>query len=567
MDETEENKPLEHESTQTEPVVFEPGSNMDDIKPPDHNTGGSYPPEPAKPKKNMTKWLIIFALVLIGAATAWYFMIHKSNNEAPLATTTQSIVKNEIPVVRYGTQELPLNTFYPARDVSAIAADINNQIFESLVTFQNVNQIVPLLATKWTNPDSKTWVFDIRQNVKFHTDRVMTAEDVKKSIDYAVAQKDAGNFGLYNPTIASVEVLNATQVKITTKDPDPLLLNRLIGIQIFDTTSGKTNDPVNGTGAYQVKAGTTPAEKDLQLVAFDDYHQGKPLVREVHYIGFDNEDTQVAAALKGDIDITNDVSDDGLAKLDANFSRFDIAPIYVTFVGFSTMKLATPVAKLPVRQALQLSIDQANVIKVAGVRADPATQAVPSSIPGYNPDIKVPTRDLVKAKQLLTDAGYPKGVTLTYVYADIQSPYWDEIVKEAAEAGITLKGTKIEIGSAADLLTAAKTNKYDLWAYTYGSDLQDLSDVVASLFQKSTTISGGYDNPAVDKALAEANLVIDPAKRLVQLQSISKTLMDDTAIVPIRSRLYTYTVPKDWVLKEDTTTGDIGVYFWKVYQK
>src|SRR5512133_3631745 len=59
----------------------------------------------------------------------------------------------------------------------------------------------PDLAESWTNPDPKTWIFNLRQGVKFHNGREMVADDVKFSIDRI---KQIGTKGKYGSYIADV---------------------------------------------------------------------------------------------------------------------------------------------------------------------------------------------------------------------------------------------------------------------------------------------------------------------------------------------------------------------------
>ena len=66
------------------------------------------------------------------------------------------------------------------------AVEVTCQIFDTLVTVDSeTNEIVPQIAESWEQTDAQTYVFKIRQGIKFHDGSDLTAEDVKFSLDRA----------------------------------------------------------------------------------------------------------------------------------------------------------------------------------------------------------------------------------------------------------------------------------------------------------------------------------------------------------------------------------------------
>lgn len=66
------------------------------------------------------------------------------------------------------------------------AVEVSCQIFDTLVTVDaETNEIVPQIAESWEQTDEQTYVFKIRQGIKFHDGSDLTAEDVKFSLDRA----------------------------------------------------------------------------------------------------------------------------------------------------------------------------------------------------------------------------------------------------------------------------------------------------------------------------------------------------------------------------------------------
>ncbi|MGD0284724.1 MAG: ABC transporter substrate-binding protein, partial [Candidatus Saccharimonadales bacterium] len=198
------------------------------------------PPEPPKtesteakkPSKKSHLWLyiIIVVIVIIAALGTWYG-VHKSNNQS-------STTKKDIPLITYGFDNNPLNVFYPSAAEFGGPMVMNEQIFEGLVSFTNGTQIVPDLATSWTNPNTDTWIFTLRPNTYYHDGDVVTAQDVVYSWQQLNAQDQ--NLASYTTsTIKNVQATNNNTVEITTTAPDPVLLNRLTNLYIIDSKAPK----------------------------------------------------------------------------------------------------------------------------------------------------------------------------------------------------------------------------------------------------------------------------------------------------------------------------------------
>jgi len=130
----------------------------------------------------------------------------------------------------------------PSTDYSNEIIAMNN-MYETLTRYDSqTGQVKPLLATSWKkSADAKTWTFTIRQGVKFHDGKPMTAADVKASIDrtMTVNQGAAYIWG----AVKSIAAPNATTVVFHLKYPAPIDLISSAGYAafIYDTkASGAT---------------------------------------------------------------------------------------------------------------------------------------------------------------------------------------------------------------------------------------------------------------------------------------------------------------------------------------
>lgn len=501
-----------------------------------------------KPRRKL--WPFILLLVLAVVAAAGAFLISR-----PDESKTITASKQDVPLIRYGSDYAPLNVFYPETGLISSQTEINNQIFEGLVKYEGLSRVVPSLATGWSNPDTSTWLFDIKPNVKFHNGKKMTTADVKASLDYMIENQEK----LENPTassIKSVELVGSGQVKIVTDGPDPVLLNKLASLFIFDASGESLADPANGTGPYNLKPGTTPSDKRLELVAFDNWHGGKVHTRSLQFVSQPVEDS-IKDLQAGKLDIVINISDEDLAKV-KGYPTFLTPNPFVFFIGINSLKEGSPLQKKAVRQAISLAIDRPTLSKSIGGEA--INQVIPPSIPGFNPDIAVPKRDVAKAKQLLTEAGYKDGVTLELTYTPAREALIQNIIKQLADVGINIKANPIDNDDV--YYETSFSGATDLFYIAYGSDYLDGADVLGS----TITMDANYVNDEVTAGLKDIANEMDASTRLKALQKMSKIAADDVAVVPISSSVQTTVLSKKYNLTADSPNTITGINFYKVTQ-
>ena len=120
----------------------------------------------------------------------------------------------------------------PAAYAEAATTSVLSNIYEGLVAFDKEMRLVPALAVSWSVSDDRTWLIHLRQHVRFHDGRMLTASDVKFTLDRAHADPASGYKGQLS-TVKEVEVVGEATVRLRTVGPDPLLLNRLAYILIL----------------------------------------------------------------------------------------------------------------------------------------------------------------------------------------------------------------------------------------------------------------------------------------------------------------------------------------------
>lgn len=509
-------------------------------------------------KRSFGKLLAIVVAVLLiigGSALAYVLLTQKEDNTSPNATKT----KQEIELLRVGFIGETINVNYPEVTLdSAGAVEASSQIFEGLVQYDDINKIKPMLATSWTNPDNSTWVFTLKKDVKFHTGRTMTAEDVKASIDAAKQKGDTStdSNNLYTETIASVEVVGTDKVQIKTKSPDPILLNRLPYVYIYDAASDTPNSPLNGTGPYTLKEDSTPSESKIELVAFTDYHGDKVYTKELHFIDYAGAPEALAAFKAGELDISPDLPNSDIASLKTENLYTEKGGV-TGFIGFSQRANGLSTNKA-FREAMQYVIDKTLYIEKEELTAQPAHQLIPQEITGHVPTIKPAPQDIEKVKQLLKEANIPEGSTITLAHSDdyIAIP---ELQKQFAAAGITLQprpATTID-----EIIEQASSGSVDMFLVSYASSLVDGLEFLTQPIQDIA----GYDDPKYNETIDKINSEFDAAKRLELLQQAAQIVADEYLIIPIYEREYVYPLAKPYIAEQDVSGSIRGIFYHKVY--
>lgn len=519
----------------------------------------SQPPSP-KPRKSKT-WIIVLLIIIIAAASAAAALLIAKSGSDTQDATTQTNTKKDIAHLRYALPDGDLSKFYPAGN-TATSVQVNSQVFEGLVRYNQQTKIDPLLATNWSNPDTSTWTFNLRKDVKFHSGKQMTAKDVKYSLDYAVAHQEDENTNLFlASSIKQVDVVNDYQVKITTDGPDPILLNRLAYLYILDA-DGKVGDPAAGTGPYTVKNGTTPTETNVELAAIDNYYGGHIYTKALSITVVPSSDQMIKDINDGKFDLAGSLEPNELAKV-KSYEPIEGQNFSIGFIGLNTTRRDSPLSTKEGREAVAYALDTSKILKAGNLGGDPTSQLVPPKIPGYDASIKPTSQDVAKAKALLAKAPNPTmPLTLSYGGGEDNKAHMTEMANQLKAAGFNIN--LVEQPDLDTLVTKAFSGDgIDMFYIVYDSPTLDGYDVFSSILQGSEI----YKNDEISNQIDETTSILEPSERLNLLKKISKEVADDKPVIPLYVPIDVFALKKPYFIQTDIPGGQAGVYFWQTYQK
>jgi peptide/nickel transport system substrate-binding protein len=426
-----------------------------------------------------------------------------------------------------------------ARDSSAYR--VVELVYDGLAYLDANLKAQPALAEKWLNPDPKTWIFNLRKNVKWHDGKAFTADDVVYTYTTLLdpAMK-APNAGLYS-AIAKVEVVDTHTVKFTLKDAyAPMLAYMDMGIVPKHIGEKKDNSLVEnpvGTGAFKFVKWTKKSK--IELEANKEYWGGAPKLDKV-VLNIIPDNTNRANAIEaGDVDLIHSpVSPQDIPRLKAN-SKLNTTVstgLGITYMNFNT---ADPVlSDVKVRQAIASLVDRKTIAdKIYQKMDSPGLSVLLPTSWAFSDKITGPVYDEKKAAELLTAAGYTKdggvwkkgGKELEItISTHTEDPNRIQAV-EFIQNTLTKNGIKAKVTTAEwpTFSTAVQNSKHQISLQGWLNLVDPDRAMYNQFHSKGGTNWGKYNNAQLDKLLTDGRTETDQAKRTQIYQQAAKIVADD----------------------------------------
>jgi peptide/nickel transport system substrate-binding protein len=280
------------------------------------------------------------------------------------------------------------------------------------------------------------------------------------------------------------------------------------------------------------------AQDHITMERFPDYWDAKNIhFAKVVYQVIVDTSVRLANLQAGAIDIGERIAatDVEAAKKDAKLNTAVFPSLGFQSINFNLGN--GPKSKLPlgssalVRKAFELSIDRNALMQVVYSGLYPATvQAIPAASPFHNADLKVPERDIAKAKALLAQAGVkgPIPVTLSVTTSPDQKQVAEVIQSMASEAGFEVKVQATEFAS---LLSAESAGDYEASAIGWSGRADPDGNLYSFMYTGAPLNDWKYSNKDVDTWLDEARATTDIAARKALYAKITTKLHEDLPVL------------------------------------
>lgn len=448
-----------------------------------------------------------------------------------------------------------LQTTDPHSQNENLTNNINILVYEALIDRDKKLALRPSLATSWEQTSPTTWRFKLRPGVKFHDGTPFSADDVVFS--YERARSDTSQLRAYAIASGMPRKIDELTVEFTTTGPNPIELEHVATINIMSRAwceANRASKPqnytqkedmitahqANGTGPYMLKA----REPDIKTVLVknpnwwgikEGLFEGN--ADEVIYLPIVSDATRMAALMSGEVDLVNDPPPQDVPRLKQTpgVKLLEGSENRIVFIGmdqkrdellYSNVKGRNPFKDKRVRQALYQAID-IDAIKSTTMRglSQPSGALLPSPVQSTPELEKRLPFDKAKAKQLLTEAGYPNGFEVTL---DCPNNRYvnDEKICQAlaamwAQIGVTINVNAMPRANYFPKLEKTDTSMYMLgWGGGATDGIFILQPVLSSYSGKGDGDYnyGRYTNPKLDALIAKVKVDMNPETRLAEIR-------------------------------------------------
>ncbi|WP_405575583.1 ABC transporter substrate-binding protein [Streptomyces sp. NBC_01167] len=394
--------------------------------------------------------------------------------------------------------------------------------FDTLTVPGATANTAPRLAASWQpSADLKTWKFKIAKGAVFHDGTPVTAEDVVWSLK-RLRNTPSGAARLPGIQAKNISVQGTDTVVVVSDyaNAEFPLLTRFATFVMKKGTKDSELDKAPGTGPFKLdwfRGGNS------RLVRNDKWYGGTVHLDAIEITMFETPQAIANALLSGQIDVASNV---GAVAARTAKSRKDIQVLrrpddMAMPIVMRTAK-GSPFADAQVREAMRLVVDRDAMVKqVLSGYGTVANDILGTGDPAFAKDIPQRTRDLAKAKQLLTDAGFDLSKTYELVTTEDISGLADSatlFANQAREADIKVKVVKQESGAFWE-----KTWKTgDFYTTYWGTNDSVVFFASKTMVSEAGQNEAGWNDPGFDASYRKVIGTADPAQRTAALQELQQ---------------------------------------------
>ncbi|MCB4803376.1 ABC transporter substrate-binding protein [Methylobacterium brachiatum] len=459
---------------------------------------------------------------------------------------------------------------------------MHGAVYESLITRDKDLKLAPQLAESWETPEPTRWRFHLRKGVKFHDGSPFTADDVIFSAQRVRAP--GSNFQTNVPGDAEFVKVDDYTVDMLLKKPNPIAVYQFSGWYIMSKSWSEKNNATqptpptaaapsyatlheNGTGPFVI----TEHQPGVKTVfkKFDGYWgKVESNLDEAVFTTIGNDATRVAALLSGEVDWVDPVSLQDQQRVNSSGTATVMAgpELRTVFLGMdqwrdelkdSSVKGKNPFKDPKVREAFYRAIDEDTIAKrVMRGQATPSALLIAPTLFDRANEIKRPATDLKRAKELMVEAGYPDGFSLTM---DCPNDRYvnDEAICQAVVSMLARINVKVNLNAQpkakyfAKVLSPGFDTSFYLVGWTPSS--QDSHNILFEIAgcRKPGDKSGrggwnlgGYCNPKIDTIADQVEAETDKTKRDALIKEGFDTIQADWGYIPLHQQALAWGVSK-----------------------
>ena len=431
----------------------------------------------------------------------------------------------------------------PRVGLDAQSEDIDGLLFDNLLSRDEHLNVKPGLAERWEIADPKTYVFHLHSGVQFCNGAPLTSRDVKWSFDSVLQGQ------LHTPKSTSYKLIDRIDtpdehtVIFHLKEPWSGLLWNIaggegMGIVPYGSLGEITRNPI-GSGPFCFVA----AEQDryVDIKRNDHYWGDKAKVERVRFMVVPDATTRALELRKGSADLALELAPDTVLTLKRE-PQLQVLSGPGTRIQYMAFNLRDPILKdVRVRRAIAYALNTGPIIRfIWRDFARPADSVLPPESWAYNGNVEQYPHDVVKARELLDEAGYREtnGVrfhlTMKTSTEETSRTIAAVFQQQLREVGIALDIRSYE---PATFLSDVTHGEFQVYSLRWVGGNQD-PEIFEYAFDSSKIIPNGanrqyYSNPRVDALIAQARTELDPSARKRDYAELQKILAEDLPYVDL----------------------------------
>jgi peptide/nickel transport system substrate-binding protein len=430
----------------------------------------------------------------------------------------------------------------PRYSIDAYSVRIGALIYSGLVKLDKNANVIGDLALSWENPDDRTYIFKLKQGVKFHSGAPLTAKDVKFTFESIANPENKSPKMSDFQKIDEIVLIDDFTVKIVLKEPfAPFLISCTTGIVPQGSLNGK-NEPT-GSGPYRI------IEKrigdSVKLAANTIFFGETPKIPELLFKVIPEGSTRVLEIEAGSLDLLqNSIPIDSVPLVESND---DINVIHAPGIAYSYLGFNLEddiLVRTEVRQAIAHAIDRDEIIKyLLGGFAVPASGILAPSNWAYEGDVAQYAYNPQRARQLLDEAGLidPDGggpqMRFELLYKTSQNKdrvrIAERIAAQLKEVGI---GVTVRAYEWATFFGDIRKGNFQIYSLTWVGIVEP--DIYFNTFHRSMFPPVGanrnrYSNPELDPLLEQGRTTVDRAQRIKIYSEIQKIVARELPYVSL----------------------------------
>ncbi len=387
-----------------------------------------------------------------------------------------------------------LDSLDPHKAVAAGTKEILFNMYEGLVKPDSDGNLVPAVASEVTpSEDGKTYTFTLRDQVKFHDGTTVTVADVKYSIERCADTSSGDPLVPAFSNIESVETPDDSTIIVNLKEADTEFLAYMTTAVIPEKNADPEGNPI-GTGPYKYVSWTP--QEEVVMEKFDDYWGTPANIETVTCKVIADSDAIVTNLNGGSVDMFARLTSTQVAQLTDDYEVYEGTMNLVQALYLNNA--VEPFNDVRVRQALSYAADPQGIMDMIsdGKGEEIGSSMFPAFSKYFIPELNdTYNTNVEKAKELLTEAGYPDGFSFTISVPSNYQQHIDTaqvLVEQFKAIGVTAEINLIE---------------WDSW----------LSDVYADRNYQSTVV--GVDASSLTASALLSRFVSDASNNFVNFNS------------------------------------------------